>query len=204
MFVDELEVVNGCLATIGQSPLASLEDEHAYKHSALTRLASVSKDLQSIGWWFNDEHIWLLPDATSKYVYIPVDAIEIKSIEYCGLSIAQRGRRLYNTAHNTYEFGERVRMHLTRLLPFDDLPYKAAAAVRDAAILRFQSDIDGDVQRRQELALAARESLAQLSAEDVRQRKPNLLRRQSVDRLVRSYTSGGILFGQVPHPHITR
>jgi len=184
MFVEELEVVNACLATLGEAPLNTLEDDHSYKAAAQAKLKTANLDVQKQGYWFNTEYLTLLPDAVSKYVYLPLDVIEARPMQYRGLSIAQRGRRLYNTMSNTYEFDDSVCVQVVRGLDFADLPYHAAAAVRDEAVLHFQHEFDGDATRYRELFNVRMQSRSQLNAEDVRQRRPNLLNSNTMRRLL--------------------
>ncbi len=203
MFVTELDVVNACIATLGEAPLVTLEDDHTYKAAAQNYLNKTRLEMLGRGWWFNTEAIYLTPDAISKYVYIPQDALNVRSLEYRGYSLAQRGRRIYNTQHNTYEFLDRVRMVVFRNLPFDDLPHHAQEYVRDRTVLTFQREYDGDGNRTRELAIDAQSSWANLKAEQLRQVKPNLLDRVSVRRAVQSFEAGALTAAEMPHPHRT-
>ena len=180
--IDKLSVVNDCLATRGESGLVTLEDDHSLKDDALRILNTVSNDVQKKPRWFNCEFIELLPDAVSKYVYIPNDVIRVLSYNSRD-EIVQRGRRLYNKVRNTYEFDGSLCVEVVRVLPFEDLPYHASSAIRDQVVMRFQHAYDGDQQRYRQLTEIAGMSWAELEAEDMRQRKPNLLNR-SMQRMV--------------------
>lgn len=198
MFVDKLAVVNACLGTLGETPLNTLEDDHSYKAASLNYLLTASQEIQGLGLWFNSERLCLDPDGVSKFIYIPNDVIEIRSMHYRGLSFAQRGRRLYNTAHNTYEFSDSVYVHVIRLLEYEDLPFKAAAAIRDIAVMRFQEQYDGDTVRFRELQAQATRTFSEMKAEDTRQRKPNLLARTSVQRILSASQTTGLIWAEVP------
>lgn len=175
MFTTQLEVVNACLATMGETPLNTLEDDHSYKAAALEKLSQANRIEQKRGWWFNSEYIELVPDALSKYVYTPLDALAVKRVARCSPLFTQRGKRLYNIVKNNYEWDEKVWIDLVRLLSFDDLPFHAADVVGYGAVMRFQRDFDGDTTRYQQLSQDYARARAELVAEDVRNRKSNLL-----------------------------
>lgn len=176
MFLTQLEVVNACLATMGETPLNTLEDDHSYKAAALSYLASVNKIEQKRGWWFNSEYIELVPDAISSYIYTPLDALAVKTVDrWYKPAFAQRGKRLYNIEKNTYEWDQNVVVDVVRLLPFDDLPYHAADVVGYGTVMRFQREYDGDQVRLQSLSMDYARARTELVAENTRNKRPNLL-----------------------------
>ena len=175
MLISQLEVVNGCLATMGEVPLNTLEDDHTYKAAALNYLNEVTLMEQEPGWWFNSEYTQLVPDATSGYIYIPQDAISVKPIHKITPPFAQRGNRLYNTWANSYVWDGNVWVDIVRALTFDNLPYHAADKVRWGTIMRFQREYDGDTVRYQQLSQDYSRSTTSLVAEDTRNKRPNLL-----------------------------
>lgn len=176
MFISQLDVVNACLATMGETPLNTLEDDHSYKAAALSYLSQSNRIEQKRGWWFNSEYVELLPDATSKYIYTPGDALAVKTIDRWYVPMfAQRGKRLYNVSKNSYEWDQNIWIDLVRLLPFDDLPYHAADVVGYGTVMRFQRDFDGDTVRYQQLAQDYSRARLELNAENTRNKRPNLL-----------------------------
>ena len=180
MALETLDVVNDCLATMGESPLNSLEDDHVYKAAAQNFLNDSNKTLQQRGWWFNEEYVTLTPDATSNYIYVPQDALKVQTLDIYAPPAAQRGKRLYHSGKNTYEWDGPVDVKLTRLLTFEDLPYPAADAVRYATVLRFQREYDADSFRYQQIGVDYQRAHAELVAEDVRNKRPNLLNNPSM------------------------
>lgn len=178
MFITELEVVNSCLATMGETPLNTLEEDHSYKAAALSKLSETNRIEQKRGWWFNSEYIELVPDV-SGFIYVPMDALAIKTIERVSPKYAQRGRRLFNVVNNNYIWTHNVWIDLVRLIPFLDLPFHAADAVSYGAVLRFQREFDGDGTRSQQIAQDYSRARTELSAENVRNVRPNLLATRS-------------------------
>lgn len=176
MFVTELDVVNECLATMGEAPLNSLEDDHTYKTAALAKLAESNKLEQKRGWWFNSEYVELVPDAVSGYIYVPLDALAVKTVDRWYVPrFAQRGSRLYNVTANSYVWDRNVVVDLVRLLSFSDLPFHAADAVGYGTVMRFQRSFDGDGARYNQLSQDYGRARAELVAENTRNRRPNLL-----------------------------
>ncbi len=184
MLISQLDVVNGCLATMGEAPLNSLDDDHSYKAAALAYLQEMSLTEQGPGFWFNAEEIILVPDANSKFIYVPQDAIALRPDRKLTHPFAQRGRRLYDTGKNTYEWDNGVFVTVVRALDFEDLPFHAANLVRYSAILRFQSEYDGDNARFQQIGGQFARAKAELTAENTRNYKPNLLARRSAQSIM--------------------
>lgn len=180
MFITKLDVVNGCLATMGESPLNTLEDDHSYKAAALNYLDQVNRIEQKKGWWFNSEYVELTPDVNSTYIYVPQDALAIKTINrwYTPLYV-QRGTRLYNVTKNNYEWDQKFWVDLVRLLAFEELPFHAADVVQFGTIMRFQREFDGDTTRYNQLTQDYARARSELASEDVRNKRPNLLSTQS-------------------------
>lgn len=175
MFITQLDVVNACLATMGETPLNTLEDDHSYKAAALSYLTQTNRIEQKRGWWFNSEYVELVPDV-SKFIYIPLDAIAVKTVDrWYTPPYAQRGKRLYNIEKNNYEWEQNLVVDIVRLLSFDDLPFHAADVVGYGTVMRFQREFDGDTTRYNQLTQDYARARAELSAENTRNKRPNLL-----------------------------
>ena len=200
--IDKLDIVNACLKTMGETKLNTLEDDHGYKDDALDLIDRVHRDVSSLSLWFNTEWLKLQPQADSKYIMVPTDVIKVDPVPQCGLRrVAQRGRRLYDTGRNTYEFDGPVTVKVARLLDFENLPYEAMMFIRDDAVLRFQSDFDGDNTKYQKILQQRELSWINLKSEHIRQIKINpLYQRASVDVLRQRHWN---FSGHPWHPHVT-
>lgn len=175
MYQTELDVVNACLATLGEAPLNSLIDEHVYKQPALNYLRASNRATQKDPKWFNSEAITLQPQAVSKFIYVPQDTIHVVRLSGQSVAFQHRGSRLYNVGKNTYEWDHELRVALCRLLPFEDCPFMAQDSIALDAIVRFQREYDGDTVKYQLLDADRRRALLEMNAEDIRQRDVNLL-----------------------------
>lgn len=194
-----LDVVNECLATLGEAPLNTLNEPHVYKGAALSALSKANKSAQSRGWWFNTEAMTMTPAPTTGQMQLPGDCIRwasgVRTSDTLSLGTSkpwavQRGSRLYDTRTRTYVFTEEVVGEITRLVPFDELPTTANDFVAADAVLRFQSGFDADNSRRQELTQARAEARMALNAEQTRQLKVNLINNNSRLQRIKSRVRG--------------
>ena len=179
-----LDVVNECLASLGEAPLNTLNEPHVFKSAAVQRLREANQRIQSRGWWFNMEAQTISPDPVFGKLQLAGDALKWQS----GVRsrdtlirgkakpwIVQRGRFLYDTRNQTYVFTEDVTGELVREIPFEDLPQVVSDHIRAETVLKFQSGFDADTQRRQELTQSWQLSKLALQAEDTRQAGVNMI-----------------------------
>lgn len=188
MYRTKLDVVNACIATMGEAPINALNDEHVYKQPALNMLEGSKHAELKEGLWFNKEVIRLTPDSSSRYIYIPHDTLAVNRSEHHPFTFAQRGRRLYDPIRNRYEWEHPVVVELITDLDFEDLPYVAQDAISLAALLRFQREFDGDQARYQQIDSDRARAAYQLAAQHIREVKPNLLRPIRTAMAVRGIT----------------
>lgn len=200
MAITVLDIVNACLATMGEAPINTLEEDHSYKAAAEGMLKRSLGDLLARSLWFNTEWVTVEPQVPSKYIYIPQDVSRVFAETRCGMfRVSQRGRRLYDVGRNRYEFDKNVTIKINRALDFDLLPYEAQKYVRDEAVFLFQSEFDGDRLKGERLQTYFVQSRMELNSEDIRQKRTNLLSRRSLSGL---YSSRGDI-GHPYHPHTT-
>lgn len=177
-FLSELDVVNDMLATLGESPLNAIEDDHPMVAAGVRALKVASWREQAKGWWFNKETVTLAPDADG-YIMTPADAISVDPVSPSN-EFVQRGRRLYNPSTTSYKFTASVECKLIRSVPFEDLPPSAAAYVAQCAILAFQTSFDADPGKVREIKQSRADALMALNAEHIRNQQVNLLYRPSM------------------------
>lgn len=188
MFISELDVVNECLASLGEVPLNSLDDEHSYVPAARRHLRIANGREQAKGWWFNRETLTLTPDPQSNFIYIPEDTISVDpSSQWTHL--VQRGRRLYDPLGAGYAIGKQISVTLIRLIPFEELPPPAAAYISLCAQRDFQKAFDADRMKVEQIYQERQEALITLRAEDIRNAGVNLLYKPST--LARMHALGG-------------
>lgn len=125
--MDKLEVVNMLLRAIGSSPVNSLStsvggtgNAHPDVAAALAVMDRVRKARQKKAWWFNtDYQVTLVPDATGV-IKIPEFYV---SVDIDDQPVIVRGKKLYHTVRNSYQFdSEVVAKEITLALDWDDMP----------------------------------------------------------------------------------
>lgn len=202
MFIEKLDIVNDCLRSMGETKLNDLEEDHVYKDDALDLLEKVSNEVMSRRMWFNTEWLKLVPQATSKFIMIPTDVISIDTKSQCGMyNVAQRGRRLYDTGRNKYEFDRPITVRISRKLDYDDIPDIVQEFISADTVLRFQDSFDGDNTKYQKILLRRQEALVKLMSEHIRQLKANpLFARASINVLRERYFN---FSGHPWHSHTT-
>jgi len=184
MRLTELDVVNQCLASMGETPLNSVDADHPFVAAALMKLKTTNTQEQAKGWWFNTDLVTLRPDSQTKFVYVPNDAININPND-TGTAYVIRGRRLYDRFLSTYEFAGSVRVELVREIPFDDLPMLATHMVAARTVLDFQNAYDGDGDKYNKLGAAYQQVFNTLRAEHIRQVKANMFNNPAVQLQMR-------------------
>jgi len=177
-----LDVVNDCLATLGELPINSVDEGHPMVPAALRTLTTASAREQAKSWWFNKELTDLVPD-TVGHIYLPNDVLRVDP-QARSLNYVQRGRRLYKpfetSALDKYKFNERVRCWLVREVPFEDLPVPAQQVISYSAQLDFMKSYEADQNKVQQIMVSYRDAMMQLNAEHTRNVGANLLNRAGV------------------------
>lgn len=142
----ELQAVNRILATIGESPVNSLENiEVPDAGMALEELRSASREMQQRGWWFNTERSFeIVPDGDG-FIQLPANTMDVDTVDGSeNLGLVQRGSRMYDPFNHTFVVDETVKVDLVVLLDFSDLPEIARQYVFQEAGRRFQDNTVGD------------------------------------------------------------
>ena len=168
----KLTVVNRCLATLGESPLNSLDDSHAFLGTALDLLDQKSLEVQSPGRWFNTETLKLTPSPLDESLYLPGDVLEVNT---GSAHIVQRGNRLYDLDKGTFRFTSPVTVLIIRNVDFEQLPAVAATYIAELTVHRFQAEYDGDQQKTALLGQAVGQAMREFGRAEVRNRNINMI-----------------------------
>ncbi len=124
----ELEAVNIMLTNIGESPVSTLEDEDVVDAGiAKNILASVNREIQSRGWWFNTDVNYKMICNTKGEVVLPLNTLKVDTSGSHRLShdLVQRGSKLYDRKNHTFLINETIEASLVVGLDFYDLPETA-------------------------------------------------------------------------------
>jgi hypothetical protein len=185
--LSQLDVVNACLSTMGESPLVAVDEDHPYVQAALTALENANTMIQADGLWFNTDVQNVTIDPGTGFAYSPADAL---SVDVGNYAILQRGKRLYDRSRSSYDmrpvFGAGPMTAIViREVPFEDIPMLAQQCVRARAMLDFQASFDGDDNKYSKIGGEYTLATRLLKAEHIRQSKVNLFQSASMQEKTR-------------------
>ena len=142
--ISELEAVNTVLSNIGQSPVNDLTTASVDVAMAIRHLSNVSREVQMRGWSFNVDHDYeLTADGNSRIALTSAMlAIDTDREDYPELDLVIRGDNLYNRYNNSYDFTGTIKVEVTWLIPWDELPPHAQNYITVSAALRMADDVE--------------------------------------------------------------
>lgn len=135
----ELDAVNDILNSIGQASVTSIDQTNPDVSLAYRTLLSISREVQSEGWSFNQEYdVQFSVDSVTKKIAVPSDIINIDATkEYYQYDTVVRNDFLYDRCEQTDIFDvDFIKCNITRLYSFDNLPHyvKDYIVARAAAV----------------------------------------------------------------------
>lgn len=139
----ELEAVNRMLRSIQEAPVATLVNStNVDALDAQATLLETSRAVQSPGFHFNREfNVTLVTDVDGK-VPLPTNTMSVDLSEYGGRMV-QRGAYLYDREKHTFIIGAPVKVDITYLLAFDELPEPVRHYITVRAARQFQRQAIG-------------------------------------------------------------
>lgn len=181
MALTELNVVNSCLATMGEAPITDLNIQHPYVTAALDKLRDANLLVASMSLWFSERLIYVEPDPETGDLgdQLPCGTVQVFTVDSVPLRL-QDNTLVNIDTEETVLARTRVRVRLE--LAFRDLPLLAQQYVRDLAVEDFQADFDGDADKGRKLKTKRERSYALMNAEHIRVQKVNLLNRRTTGR----------------------
>lgn len=141
----ELEAINTMLSTIGESPVNTVEDTgNVDVVIARQILQSVSREVQARGWHFNTEINYTITPDSEGYLVLPNTVLKVDTVyPDSSKDVIVRGSKLYDRENHTYVFTDAVKVDMTILLTFDELPEVARNYVTIRASRIFQERVVG-------------------------------------------------------------
>jgi hypothetical protein len=138
----KLEVINAMVASTGTAPLATNDTRHPFYIKASAKLATVSREVQSTGWWFNKSVRTLQPTLDGELI-LPSTALHVDPVDR-GSKLVRRGTRLFDPDMASYTIGKPVRINYVELLEIEEMPPQAVAYIKARAVFEFYLDEDGN------------------------------------------------------------
>lgn len=142
----ELEAVNTMLIGIKEAPVSSL-DTASTDDVVIARqmLRELSREVQSDGWDFNSETEYPLTRNGDGTITVPANvlSLDISQSMATRYDITVRGRKVYDKTNHTFTFLDDLKVDVTWLLDYEDIPETARRYIALAAAERFQKRMLG-------------------------------------------------------------
>tara|TARA_Y100001937_G_scaffold82262_1_gene111336 strand:+ start:12 stop:620 length:609 start_codon:yes stop_codon:yes gene_type:complete len=143
----ELEAVNIMMAAIGETPINTLSGTLPVDaKTAQSTLAEVNKEVQSEGWSFNTEIDVPMTRDNSKHINLGTDILRIDPNihQHPNIDAIQRGLKLYDRFHNTFEFDEDLTCTVIYFRLFSEITEQARRYINIRAARIFVDRLVGD------------------------------------------------------------
>lgn len=177
--ITELDAVNEMLATIGATPVTTLDTATSVDAAvARNTLRSMNRNVQARGWHFNEEKGYTLtPTIADGYLVVPANTMRVRTVQTSAhLDLVQRATRLYDRVDHTDVFTDPVLVDLVLLLPYEEIPQAARTYIYIAASRQFADRMLGGQQNVHAFALQDEmRALSLLKNSDARTGKWNIL-----------------------------
>ena len=150
-----LDLVNLMLASIGESPVNSLNSGLTDAELAETIIGRVDREIQSEGWWFNtDYNKKFTPDTASKEVALPLNSLKVDCVGTSShLRMIQRKvsgvNKVYDPFNHTYAIGDNhtsIYLDVITQEEFENLPETAKRYIGIKSSRRFSQQVIGNPQ----------------------------------------------------------
>ena len=155
----ELSAVNAILGAIGQSPVTSLNFTNPEVGFIYNLLRDANVDLQAEGWHFNTEkHVTYTPDANGK-IAIGNDILKMDTTDGWvdrTHDVVKRNGFLYDKQSHSDDFSGHsggIKLDIVKLLSYEDLPEIFKRYIIHKASVRAATQLVGNAQLAQLLAL---------------------------------------------------
>lgn len=135
-----LGAVNQLLGSIGEQPVASLEDPGLSVDVSLAKnlVTQVSREVQMVGWDFNTDRDYPMVPDINGVIAFPASALKVDSEPSEGMEIVQRGSQLYDRLKRTFIFDKTIKCEVVWFFPFEEIPQAARHYITVRAARMFQ------------------------------------------------------------------
>lgn len=119
----ELDAVNTCLDVIGEPPVNTLENtSNINVVRARKMLIEISRKVLTKGWHFNtDVGFTMNPSIDTGEITVPPNVVRIDACDKSKDIVVRQGK-LYDRENHTFQFSSNIKVDMTILLEFEDLP----------------------------------------------------------------------------------
>lgn len=160
-----LTAVNNVLLSLKEQPVTSLTSPNPTLAVIIPEIEMQTNNLNSSGWWYNSFVTLLYPDAASKEINLPDNALTAYPL---GLPISVSGKAVIDPYTMRNYWSSPVEVRLVLATPFDKLPETAAQYVCYRAAIECYSKDIGIEQVVQLWQSEAAEAKSRMTAEHLR------------------------------------
>lgn len=173
-----LEAVNVILASIGEQPVSTLENQQVLEaRTAEATVLEIHKEGQTRGWSWNSERAYPFNRNAGGEIVVPANVVSWQPDPYEFQHRYQlRGQRVYDKQNRTYQMGvAQLTADVVWLLPWNECPeaYNRWALMRAARV--FAARTIGDVNGVQYTAADEQQALVELLRVENSQEAPNMI-----------------------------
>lgn len=171
----ELEAVNEILASIGESPVNTIENPtNVDVINCLRILRNVNRRVQSKGWTFNKIDSYTLnPDASTHKIRWLSNLLYVVGTD--GNKYTKKGDYLFDWENQTTEFSNSIDCTIIFLVDFEDMPDPMRSYITAKAATTFQTRYLGDSSLGEELLRDEQEAWAALMEYELDSNNFNML-----------------------------
>lgn len=187
--LSELEAINLMLATIGSSPVSSLNDSgDLHIAMAIQFLYDTSREVQTVGFHFNYEEEYPLALSIAGELSFPNNTLSLDVSPIDGTyDVTMRGQRLYDRKKHSFIFDKALRVDIVFFLPWVDLPQPARQYIAIVAARKFQRRVLGDDAIEKVTAVEEGMAKAQLDDFEASARDYNMADNNEVFQIINRY-----------------
>lgn len=175
----EIDAINKMMRYVGEIPvpISVVIDDLPAGHEAKearTILGEQTRELQSVGYWFNKEEWTFIPDVGGT-ITIPSDVINIKSTN-ANQDYLVKGGDLYNVNTRTKVFTSNVTLETVFEVPLEDLPESFLNVLLYTSAKELHLYLNGDENTQKELDKKLGQAVLRLDAEKTKRSNVNLVK----------------------------
>ncbi|MCI4436671.1 MAG: hypothetical protein JHC33_07690 [Ignisphaera sp.] len=178
---NKLGMVNQCLLSIGQRPLAEgtlLENLPLGSDGRIASdiVSNVMKEIQSKGWYFNTDLDYIfIPDSTN-FIIVPPTLLRVDAGRSADRGIfILKGNRFYNRKTRDYTFTHSIKADAVWLMDYEQLPFLAFQYIALRAARLFQQKVLGATELTSATMREEEEALISFTREDMQYNDYNLV-----------------------------
>lgn len=140
--ITELEVINSVLSTVGDSPVQSLDDEYAPVFIIKQMMNNISRDMQTMKYWFNTEYdVTLTPNTLTQKTILPFNILHFEPTE---TQYVARGLTVYDRVNRTSTIEEDITADICLMLEFEELPQVARKYIQAVCKAQYNDEYLGE------------------------------------------------------------